>query len=132
MHCPACHSDHLVKNGFNPLHKQIYHCQECGRQLVQDPAKGPISEEKKALIDRLLFEKISLAGIARSVGVSTCWLQNYVNKKYVEVPHEIILLNNHRLSAGGCLVTITMRHVQSIRTKLWMNCRPTNQGTTIN
>lgn len=65
MHCPACHSNHLVKNGFNPLHKQIYRCQECGRQFVQDPAKGPISDEKKALIDRLLLERISLAGIAR-------------------------------------------------------------------
>ena len=91
MHCPACHSNHLVKNGFNPLHKQIYRCQECGRQFVQDPAKGPISDEKKALIDRLLLERISLAGIARSVGVSECWLQNYVNKKYAEVPREIIV-----------------------------------------
>ena len=53
--------------------------------------KGPISDEKKALIDRLLLERISLAGIARSVGVSECWLQNYVNKKYAEIPREIIV-----------------------------------------
>jgi hypothetical protein len=56
--------------------------------------KGPISDEKKALIDRLLLERISLAGIARSVGVSECWLQNYVNKKYAAVPREIIVKKN--------------------------------------
>jgi insertion element IS1 protein InsB len=100
MHCPACHSDHLVKNGFNPLNKQIYRCQVCGRQFVLDPAKGPISDEKKALIDRLLFERISLAGIARSVGVSECWLQHYVNKKYAEVPREIIV----KKKTGGRLI----------------------------
>lgn len=48
-----------------------------------------ISEEKKALIDRLLLEKIPLAGIARAVQVSERWLQYYVNQKYREVPQEI-------------------------------------------
>ncbi|CAN2042696.1 hypothetical protein GMMP15_80049 [Candidatus Magnetomoraceae bacterium gMMP-15] len=33
--------------------------------------------------DRPLPERISLAGIARVVGVSERWLQNYVNEKYV-------------------------------------------------
>ncbi len=23
MHCPACHSNHLVKNGFNPLQETL-------------------------------------------------------------------------------------------------------------
>ena len=91
MHCPACQSGHLVKNGFNPLKKQFYRCKDCGRQFVLNPAKGPISDEKKTLIDRLLLERISLAGIARSVGVSESWLQNYVNNKYAEVPREIVV-----------------------------------------
>ena len=91
MHCPACQSEHLVKNGFNPIKKQLYRCKDCGRQFVLNPAKGPISDEKKALIDRLLLERISLAGIARSVGVSESWLQNYVNNKYAEVPREIVV-----------------------------------------
>jgi insertion element IS1 protein InsB len=50
------------------------------------PEKQTISNEKKALIDRLLLEKIPLAGIARAVGVSERWLQNYVNEKYDSVP----------------------------------------------
>jgi insertion element IS1 protein InsB len=37
------------------------------------------------LIDKLFLERISLAGIARVVGVSERWLQGYVNRKYQEV-----------------------------------------------
>ena len=91
MHCPACQSQNAVKNGFNPLNKQHYRCKDCGRQFVLNPAKGPISDEKKALIDRLLLERIPLAGIARSTGVSESWLQNYANQKYAEVPREITI-----------------------------------------
>jgi insertion element IS1 protein InsB len=91
MHCPDCHSESVVKNGFNALGKQIHRCNECGRQFVLNPAKGPISDEKKALIDLLLLERISLAGIARVVGVSESWLQNYVNEKYAQTPREVIV-----------------------------------------
>jgi IS1 family transposase/transposase-like protein len=91
MYCPDCHSESIVKNGFNALGKQIYQCNKCGRQFVLNPAKGPISDEKKELIDRLLLERISLAGIARAVGVSESWLQGYVNEKYAKTPHEVIV-----------------------------------------
>ena len=96
MHCPACQSQYTVKNGFNPLNKQLYRCKDGGRQFVLNPAKGPISDEKKALIDRLLLERIPLAGIARSAGVSESWLQNYVNKKYAEVPGEMTIKKTGR------------------------------------
>ena len=49
----------------------------------------PISDEKKALIDRLLLEKIHLAGIARAVQVSESWLQSYVNQKYENVSRQV-------------------------------------------
>jgi hypothetical protein len=48
-----------------------------------------ISDETNALIDRLLLERISLAGIARAVQVSASWLQAYVNEKYQAVPREV-------------------------------------------
>jgi IS1 family transposase len=41
-----------------------------------------VEEETRELIDRLLLEKISLAGIVRATGVSPRWLEYYVNKKY--------------------------------------------------
>jgi hypothetical protein len=53
---------------------------------VENPAWKPISGETKALIDKLLLERLSLAGIVRSTGVSARWLQYYVNAKYAAVP----------------------------------------------
>jgi insertion element IS1 protein InsB len=91
MYCPDCHSESPVKNGFNALGKQIYRCTACGRQFVLYPAKGPISDDKKELIDRLLLERISLAGIARAVGVSESWLQGYVNGRYANTPRHVVV-----------------------------------------
>ena len=59
MHCPKCHSQSFVKNGFNAIKKQMYRCQDCGRQCVLESAKSVISDDKKALIDRLLLEWLS-------------------------------------------------------------------------
>jgi len=86
MHCPKCDSDQTVKNGSLTNGKQKYKCKTCGRQFVLNPKKQPISDETKALIDKLLLERIPLAGIARVTGVSEVWLQKYVNDKYENVP----------------------------------------------
>lgn len=59
------------------------------RQFVLDPQWRRISDETKALIDKLLLEKISLAGIARVAGVSEPWLQAYVNAKYAAVERTV-------------------------------------------
>jgi insertion element IS1 protein InsB len=64
-------------------------CKECNRQFALDPIKSPIPDSTKELIDRLLLERIPLAGIARSVKVSETWLQDYVNKKYLSVPRHV-------------------------------------------
>jgi IS1 family transposase len=56
---------------------------------VEDPQDCRIPDETKALIDRLLLERISLAGIARAVGVSERWLQTYVNEKYADQPRQV-------------------------------------------
>ena len=51
---------------------------------MADPAKGPISEERKALVRRLPGERVSLRGIARVTGLSRSWLQRFVNELYRE------------------------------------------------
>ncbi|MFN5609443.1 MAG: hypothetical protein ACK48E_06815 [Holosporales bacterium] len=48
---------------------------------MENPQQQEIGADKKALIDRLLLERLSMAGICRAVGVSERWLQTYVNKK---------------------------------------------------
>lgn len=87
--CPRCDSNAVVKNGFIHNGKQNHRCKDCGRQLVENPENKIISSESKVWIDKLLLERISLAGIARVVEVSEPWLQDYANKKYESVPREV-------------------------------------------
>ena len=67
--CPSCASKQIVKNGKIHNGKQNHKCRDCGRQFVQDPKKKVINQETKNLIDKLLLEKIPLAGIARVTDV---------------------------------------------------------------
>ncbi len=48
-----------------------------------------IAQETIALVDNKLLERISLEGIVRVTGVCASWLQNNVNKKYEQIPHEV-------------------------------------------
>jgi IS1 family transposase/transposase-like protein len=87
--CPNCNSKDVVKNGFIHNGNQNHKCKACGRQFVEEPRQKLISEETKALINKLLLEKIPLAGIARVCDVSETWLQDYVNRKYEAIPQQV-------------------------------------------
>lgn len=96
--CPSCSSEKIVKNGHIHNGKQRFKCHECGRQFVENPQKIVIAQDRRELIDRLLLEKISLAGIARAAKVSERWLQTYVNEKYALVPREISVMSKKKVS----------------------------------
>lgn len=68
--CPNCTSERRVKNGRIHTGKQRYKCLQCGRQFVAQPSKKVIDRALRELIDRLLLERISLAGIASAAQVS--------------------------------------------------------------
>ena len=89
--CPQCGSEHIVKNGKIHNDKPKYKCKSCGRQFVENPTNKVIDSQTKDLIDRLLLERISLAGIARATGVSKKWLQDYVNNKYASIEREVMV-----------------------------------------
>jgi len=46
-------------------------------------------KDSTVMIDRLLLEKIPLAGIVRVLKLSESWLQEYVNQCYEEVPRHV-------------------------------------------
>ena len=100
MHCPNCYSKEIVKNGSNAVGTPKFLCKTCRRQFVENPIQSRVTDEEKALIDRLLLERISLAGIARVVGVSERWLQHYVNEKYNSIPMEVKVMAKILLSPG--------------------------------
>ena len=87
--CATCSSDAVVKNGQTRHRKQNYKCRDCGRQFVEEPQWRAVSVEHRAIIDRLLLEKIPLAAIARAMQVSEQWLQTYVNAKYASLQQKV-------------------------------------------
>lgn len=89
MRCPYCHSEFIVKNGSNGVGTPKFRCNACSRQFVEHPKNPRVTDAEKDLIDRLLLEKIPLAGIARVVGVSESWLQGYVNQKLRSQPRRV-------------------------------------------
>jgi insertion element IS1 protein InsB len=89
LHCPNCKSEEISKKGRTRRGKQNHKCRECGRQFVEEPQWQPKDVEKRALMNKLLLERISLAGIARVLNLSESWLQAYVNKHYQAVPRQV-------------------------------------------
>ena len=71
-------------------------CKDCRRQFVTDPVQLRISDDTKQKIDKLLLERVSLAGIVRVTGVSARWLQYYVNAKYSAVPRSVTVTEQKR------------------------------------
>ena len=99
--CPRCDSENIVKNGNTTYGKAKFMCKDCRKHFVKNPVVREISDEKKELIDRLLLEKIPLAGIARTVQVSLRWLYSYVEEKYRSVEKEIGRRGGRRESRVG-------------------------------
>ena len=63
MSCPKCGSDKSIKNGRTYYGEQRYKCKSCGRQYIAGSEFQHIPQEKWDLVDKLLLEKLSLAGI---------------------------------------------------------------------
>lgn len=89
MVCPSCTSSVIKLNGHIHNGKQNHQCKSCGRQFVLNSTQKLVSSQQKALIDKLLLEKISLAGICRTIEVSEVWLQGYLSKLYGSQPDDL-------------------------------------------
>jgi insertion element IS1 protein InsB len=76
--CPRCQSSKYKKNGHIHNGKQHHQCQVCGRQFVECFEQSLIADDTRALIERLLVERISLRGICRAVGVGLKWLLGFL------------------------------------------------------
>lgn len=90
--CPNCSSDDIVKNGTSHRGKQNYICRDCRRQFVEAPQRQSLDVTTHSLLERLLLERLSLAGIARVLQVSESWLQTFVNRFYSKLDRTINVL----------------------------------------
>jgi predicted Fe-S protein YdhL (DUF1289 family) len=89
MRCPHCQSERIKKNGHTHYDKQNYLCHGCGRQFVEGGQEWFVSDADKVLINRLLLERISLAGICRACQVSETWLLSYISDLYEALPEDL-------------------------------------------
>ena len=86
---PSLQFKAYIKNGFIHNGKQKYARKDCGRQFIDNPQNKSIPQHLWDMLDKLLFEKIPIAGISRVTGISEPWLQRYINRKCARVPHAI-------------------------------------------
>jgi insertion element IS1 protein InsB len=84
-----CQSPHYKKNGRIHNGKQHHQWKECGRQYVDCFAQYLVSDETRALIERLLVERISLRGICRAVGVTLKWLLGFLVQCFESLPDHL-------------------------------------------
>jgi hypothetical protein len=81
---PSCQSANIKRNGRIHNGKQKRYCKDCGRQFVQNLIHKVVSQRDKALINKLLLEKIALAA-----DVSEARLQTYVRDLYASCPDDL-------------------------------------------
>lgn len=89
MECPTCGAQRVIKNGSIHPENRNFSAKECRRQFVEQPTKKTIPQDTWDLVEKLLLEKIPLAGISRVTGISERWLQTYVNANYQAIPREV-------------------------------------------
>jgi insertion element IS1 protein InsB len=87
--CPRCQSPKFKKNGHIHNGKQNHQCQDCGRQFVECCEQYLISDATRALIERLLVERISLRGSCRAVGVRLKWLLGFLVTCFEALPDHL-------------------------------------------
>ena len=87
--CPRCQSSQYKKNGHIHKGKRNHQCHDCGRQFVQCLEQYLIPDDRRALIERLLMERISLRGICRVMGVGLKWLLGFLVQCFEALPDHL-------------------------------------------
>ena len=79
----------MVRNGSNASGTPVFRCPGCHRRFVAAPKKGPVGESDRALVRRLLGERVGIRALARITGRSRSWVQGFVNELYRDrTPHD--------------------------------------------
>jgi insertion element IS1 protein InsB len=85
----------------------------CGRAFILVPENHVITEEQRALIERLLLERISLRGICRAVGVGLQWLLQFMVERFQAAPEHLYV----ELSGG--IPAVILQQLEAELDELW-------------
>jgi hypothetical protein len=104
------------KNGHIHSGKQNHQCKDCGLQFVDCFEQDLVSDETRALIERLLLERLSLRGICRAVGVGLKWLLGFIVTCFEVLPDHLnvkpitanadVMIQRQRFKGGAILCRI--------------------------
>jgi insertion element IS1 protein InsB len=86
---PRCQSPKYKKNGHIHNGKQTHQCHDCGRQFADCFAQDLVSDDTRALIERLLVERISWRGSCRAVGVKLEWRLGFLVQRFEALPDHL-------------------------------------------
>jgi IS1 family transposase len=111
--CPQCSSTWCKKNGHIHTGKQNHRCKVCGRAFVLLPANHLITEEQRALIERLLLERIFLHGICRAVGVGLQWLLQFMVERFQAAPEHLYV------EPPGSTPAVILQRLEAELDELW-------------
>src|SRR5713226_3497780 len=87
--CPQWGSRQYKRNGRIHPGKQNHQGKDWGRAFVRVPENHVITEAQRALIERLLRERISLRGICRVRGVGLRWLLYFMVERFTAAPDHL-------------------------------------------
>ncbi len=87
--CPQGGSRQYKRNGHIHTGKQNHRCKTCGRAFVLVAENHIITDEQRALVERLLLERISLRGICRAAGVGLRWLLHFMVERFQAAPEHL-------------------------------------------
>jgi insertion element IS1 protein InsB len=85
----------------------------CGRAFVLNPENPVITEEQRALIERLLLERISLRGICRAVGVGLQWLLQFMVERFQAAPEHLYV------KPSGDTPAVIVQRLEAELDELW-------------
>jgi len=111
--CPQCRSTWYKSNGHSHTGTQTHHCKLCGRAFVLAPENFVITEEQRALVERLLLERISLRGICRAVGVGLQWLLQFMSARFQTAPEDLYV------KPAESTPTVILQRLEAELAELW-------------
>lgn len=116
--CPQCGSTWFKRNGHIHTGKQNHRCKVCGRTFVLHPENQMITDEQRALIERLLLERISLRGICRAVDVGLQWLLQLMVERFEAAPEHL------NIQPSGGTPAVVLQRLEAEVDELWSFVRP--------
>lgn len=81
LRCPDCHSQAILRHGYNLHGAPRFRCRPCGRSFLRSQDKRRPGEQFKEQVLAAYQERASMRGIARTFKISRNTLTKWLREK---------------------------------------------------